>query len=102
MKIFLAQQNYHIGNIEANTAKIIEAIIQAKEQHGDVILFSELSVCGYPPRDFLEYPEFIEHCEAAAQKIAAASIGIAISMIKRKAVWTVTINALVKDNAGRF
>ena len=78
MKIFLAQQNYHIGNIEANTTKIIEAIIQAKEQHGDVILFSELSVCGYPPRDFLYFNDFIEKCYAAVDKIKFYADGIAV------------------------
>ena len=44
MKIFLAQQNYHIGNFESNTQKIISAIDLAKEQGGDMIIFSELSV----------------------------------------------------------
>ena len=78
MKIFLAQQNYHVGNIEANTAKIIEAIIKAKEQQGDVILFSELSVCGYPPRDFLYFNDFIEKCYAAIDKIKLFADGIAV------------------------
>ena len=78
MKIFLAQQNYHIGNIEANTAKIIEAIIKAKEKRGDVILFSELSVCGYPPRDFLYFNDFIEKCYAAIDKIKLYADGIAV------------------------
>ena len=78
MKIFLAQQNYHVGNIEANTAKIIEAIIKAKEQQGDVILFSELSVCGYPPRDFLYFNDFVEKCYAAIDKIKLYADGIAV------------------------
>ena len=78
MKIFLAQQNYHIGNIEANTAKIIEAIIKAKEQRGDIILFSELSVCGYPPRDFLYFNDFVEKCYAAIDKIKLYADGIAV------------------------
>ena len=55
MKIFLAQQNYHIGNIDANTQKIIAAVEHAKNSGGDLIVFSELSVCGYPPRDFLYF-----------------------------------------------
>ena len=59
MKIFLAQQNYHIGNFEYNTQKIIKAIEEAKAQGGDLIVFSELCVCGYPPRDFLEFNDFI-------------------------------------------
>ena len=53
MKIFLAQQNYHIGNFEENARKIIEGIDKAKAAGADLVMFSELSICGYPPRDFL-------------------------------------------------
>lgn len=59
MKIFLAQQNYHIGNFENNAKKIIAAIETAKNAGGDLIVFSELCVCGYAPRDFLEFDDFI-------------------------------------------
>lgn len=69
MKIFVAQQNYHIGNFEANTAKIIGAIREAKLQGGDLIVFSELAVCGYPPRDFLEFDDFIEQSYKAIDAI---------------------------------
>ena len=62
MKIFLAQQNYHIGNFEYNRNKIIKAIETAKAQGGDLIVFSEQSVCGYPARDFLEFSDFIKQC----------------------------------------
>ena len=55
MKIFLAQQNYHIGNFEHNTAKIIEAIKEAKHHKVDLLVFSELCICGYPPRDFVDF-----------------------------------------------
>ncbi len=78
MKIFLAQQNYHIGNFEANTAQILAAIQQAKEQKGDLIVFSELAVCGYPPRDFLEFNDFIEQCLAAIETIRAAADTIGV------------------------
>jgi NAD+ synthase (glutamine-hydrolysing) len=78
MKIFLAQQNYHIGNIEANTEKIIDAIKSAKQQNGDIILFSELSVCGYAPKDFLYFNDFIEKCNAAIDKIKIHADGIAV------------------------
>ena len=53
MKIALAQLNYHIGNFEYNTEKILNAITQAREQQVDLIVFSEMAVCGYPPLDFL-------------------------------------------------
>jgi len=80
MKIFLAQQNYHIGNFEANTTKIISAIEFAKKQNGDLIVFSELAVCGYPPRDFLEFSDFVEQGLAAIDKIrdAADTIGVLV------------------------
>lgn len=71
MKIFLAQQNYHIGNFESNTQKIIAAIEAAKQQGGDLVVFSELSICGYPPRDFLEFDDFINRCYAAIDTIKA-------------------------------
>ncbi len=77
MKIALAQLNYHIGNFEANTHKIIDAIAQARLQGADLVVFAELSVCGYPPRDLLELDSFMEQCEVAAQQIAEASQGIA-------------------------
>jgi NAD+ synthase (glutamine-hydrolysing) len=70
MKIALAQLNYHIGNFDYNTKKIIENIQLAKAKGADLVVFAELAVCGYPPRDFLEFEEFISLCEQAAQEIA--------------------------------
>jgi NAD+ synthase (glutamine-hydrolysing) len=78
MKIFLAQQNYHIGNFESNTQKIIHAIKEAKVQGGDLILFSELSVCGYPPRDFLEFNDFLNKCNKAIEEIKQHADTIAV------------------------
>ncbi|MEP6711567.1 MAG: NAD+ synthase [Ferruginibacter sp.] len=80
MKIFLAQQNYHIGNFESNTKKIIEAIQQAKQQGGDLIVFSELSICGYAPKDFLEFDDFIAKCYKAIDEIKqhADTIGVIV------------------------
>jgi len=77
MKIALAQLNYHIGNFESNTAKIIDHINKARQNGADLVVFAELCVCGYPSRDFLEFDEFIELCEESAQKIAAACTDMA-------------------------
>jgi NAD+ synthase (glutamine-hydrolysing) len=77
MKIALAQLNYHIGNFESNTHKIIEHINLAKADGADLVVFAELAVCGYPPRDFLEFEEFISLCEDAAKEIATHCYGIA-------------------------
>ena len=78
MKIVLAQQNYHIGNFESNTAKIIQAIEQAKTDQADLIVFSELCVCGYPPRDFVEFDDFINRCYEAVDKIKEHADTIAV------------------------
>ncbi|MCY7422474.1 MAG: NAD+ synthase [Chitinophagaceae bacterium] len=78
MRIALAQQNYHIGNFEANTQKIIEAVETARQQKVDLIVFSELSVCGYPPRDFLEFKDFINKCYQAIDTIKEHSDNIGI------------------------
>lgn len=78
MNIFLAQQNYHIGNFEANTAKIIAAIKEAEAQGADLVLFSELCVCGYPPRDFLEFEDFIARSYAAIDEIKAHTTKTAV------------------------
>ena len=88
MKIFLAQQNYHIGNFESNTQKIICAIEEAKKQGGDLILFSELSVCGYAPKDFLEFEDFISKCYKAIDEIKthADTIGVLVGAPDRNPV----------------
>ena len=80
MKIVLAQQNYHIGNFELNTKKIIAAIREAKATGADLILFSEMCVCGYPARDFVEFNNFITQCEASVDLIRqeADTIGVLI------------------------
>ena len=78
MKIFLAQQNYHVGNFESNTSKIIAAIEAAKLAGGDLVVFSELSVCAYPARDFLYFNDFIDKCYLAIDKILEHAHGIAV------------------------
>jgi NAD+ synthase (glutamine-hydrolysing) len=69
MKVFVAQQNYHVGNFERNVDQIISALKRAEDAGADLAVFTELSVCGYPPRDFLEFDDFIRQCEAAVDRI---------------------------------
>ncbi|HRE50977.1 MAG TPA: NAD+ synthase [Flavitalea sp.] len=80
MKIALAQQNYHIGNFEENLRKIEQGIAEAEALGADLVVFSELCVCGYPPRDFLEFNDFILQCEAAIDRLKARAgdIGVII------------------------
>ena len=77
MKIALAQLNYHIGNLAFNTQKIISNINVAKAKGAELVVFAELSICGYSPRDFLEFEEFITLCENEAQEIAKHCTDIA-------------------------
>ncbi len=78
MRIALAQQNYRIGDIAGNTAKILAAIHHAREAGADLVLFSELAVCGYPPRDLLEFNEFIDACDRSLDQIRMAATGIGV------------------------
>ena len=70
MKIGLAQLNYMIGDFNGNFEKMKTAIEKGIAENADLILFSELSVCGYPPRDFLEFHHFINECSTIIQKLA--------------------------------
>jgi NAD+ synthase (glutamine-hydrolysing) len=85
MKIALAQQNYHVGNFESNSQKIIEAVNKAKQMGADLVVFSELCVCGYAPRDFVEFNDFINKCYENIDLIKEHSdtIGIIIGSPQR-------------------
>jgi NAD+ synthase (glutamine-hydrolysing) len=77
MKIALAQINYTIGAFEENAIVIINAIDEARKNGVDLVVFSELSICGYPPLDLLENKAFIDNCQVFLQKIVAQTKGIA-------------------------
>lgn len=78
MNIALAQINVHVGNFAANLAKMLEYTAKAKTQGADIVVFPELATVGYPPRDFLEFEDFVEQAEAVVHKLAEAAVGIAI------------------------
>ena len=69
MKIALAQLNYTIGAFEENAGKIIDAIEKSRREEARLVVFSELSVCGYPPLDLLEHKYFIDRCENTVKAI---------------------------------
>ena len=70
MKIALAQLNYHIGNFASNTQKIIDHIRKAETAGADLVVFAELAISGYPPRDFLEFEDFVNKCNKSIDEIA--------------------------------
>lgn len=93
MKIALAQLDYHIGNFLDNTTNIVLEVKKAQQSEVDLIVFSELSVCGYPPLDLLERREFITKCETEVRRIARICTDIGVI------VGAPTINP---DNAGKL
>jgi NAD+ synthase (glutamine-hydrolysing) len=60
MKIALAQFNPTVGDFEGNSARIVELAENAKNLRADLAVFSELCLCGYPPQDLAERPDFTE------------------------------------------
>ena len=75
MKIALGQINPTVGDISGNAAKILEYVDRARHSGAELIIFPELAICGYPPRDLVEKPSFVaqnrEVAEHIAQKIAS-------------------------------
>ncbi len=78
MKVAIAQLDFHIGDFEGNLHKMLKATAEAKAQQTDLICFTELAVCGYPPQDFLEFEDFIEKAHASVERLAQEAQGIAI------------------------
>lgn len=78
MKIALGQINPTVGDFSGNAAKIIDYAHRARAAGAGLILFPELSICGYPPRDLVERPSFVRHNRESAERIAAETAGIAV------------------------
>ncbi len=80
MKIAIAQLNYHIGYFDGNLQQMLRAAAEARSEGADLVIFSELSTCGYPPRDFLEFRDFIRLCDESIRQLREASgeIGIIV------------------------
>ena len=78
MKIALGQINPTVGDFSGNAQKIIEFSRRAQIAGAGLILFPELSVCGYPPRDLVERPSFVAKNRETVGRIAAETNGIAV------------------------
>src|ERR1700719_2432561 len=78
MKIALGQINPTVGDFPGNAAKIVDYAQQARAAGAGLILFPELCVCGYPPRDLVERPSFVARNRETAERIAAETRGIAV------------------------
>jgi NAD+ synthase (glutamine-hydrolysing) len=78
MKIALAQINLHVGYFSENTTKIVFCIKKAQHFNADLVIFPELSICGYPPLDILDYKDFTDKCQDSVEKIAKICTDVAV------------------------
>ena len=78
MKISLAQINHHIGNFEGNLQKMLDAVTIARNEGSDIVCFGELATCGYPPRDFLEFDDFVQLAYKSVDRLLEETDDIAI------------------------
>ncbi|KGQ18835.1 NAD synthetase [Lysobacter dokdonensis DS-58] len=94
LRIALAQFDFPVGAVAANTDRIAAMIAEARDTHGaDVVLFPELAVSGYPPEDLLLRPRFLADCETAIHAIAQAATGIVAVVGWPQAAGAVVYNA---------
>jgi NAD+ synthase (glutamine-hydrolysing) len=103
--VSVSQIDTTIGDFEGNAAKILADGRRAEAEGADLVLFPELAVCGYPPKDLLERRSFLEDCEQAARKLAKAS-GRAVwlfgSVVRNRARSGRSVfNAAIAARAGR-
>jgi len=73
IRVALAQLNFRLGDFKTNVALMTEAYERAAEQQADVVVYSELAVCGYPPEDLLLKQQFLDDARAAVEQIAAST-----------------------------
>ncbi|HET7442439.1 MAG TPA: NAD+ synthase, partial [Terriglobales bacterium] len=78
MKIALGQINPTVGDFDGNTRKIVDFARRAQAAGAGLILFPELSVCGYPPRDLVERPSFVRRNRISLELIAEQTPDIAV------------------------
>lgn len=78
MKIALGQINPTVGDFAGNAAKIVHYALRAREQGAEIVLFPELAICGYPPRDLVERVSFVERNRQVAEEIATQTPGITV------------------------
>jgi NAD+ synthase (glutamine-hydrolysing) len=85
MKVLVAQLNPTVGDMRGNTCKIVKSIASGREKGADIVLFSELALCGYPPEDLLLHPAFIDAQERYLEEIIQAShdVLVVVGTIRR-------------------
>ena len=78
MKIAVAQINTTVGDFSGNKKKILARLAQAEKAGAEIVVFPELTICGYPPRDLVEKPSFIQRNLECVEEIAAKTTRTAV------------------------
>ena len=78
MKLAIAQINCVLGDLDNNSAKILDYAVQARDGGAQLLLTPELSLCGYPPEDLLLRDGFYQACHQALNALASRISGIAV------------------------
>src|SRR5580692_8781406 len=81
MRVALAQINPTIGDFPENTARIVRAAREAAGRGADVVVFPELALTGYPPRDLVEKPSFLDRSESELQRLARETAGLNLAVV---------------------
>jgi NAD+ synthase (glutamine-hydrolysing) len=81
MKIALAQTNTTVGDLCGNAQRILSFSQRAAESSADVVVFPELTLTGYPPRDLLEKQSFLDGVEQQLERIAAESASLNLAIV---------------------
>lgn len=78
IKIAMSQLNVKVGDLAGNRRLISDAIQEAKNEQVELLIFTELAVCGYPPEDLLLHQQFLDDCHASLKAIADDTDDIAV------------------------
>ncbi len=81
MRLALAQINPTVGDLDGNSDLIVEYSKRAAEGNAELVVFPELALCGYPPRDLIELPVFIEKTAEALEAVAARTANLGVDLI---------------------
>src|SRR5665213_1783286 len=81
MRIALGQINPTVGDLSGNLALMLRFARDAAARNAELIVFPELSITGYPPRDLVEKPGFLERSEAAVDQLADATRDLPLSLV---------------------
>lgn len=102
LRIALAQINPTVGDLPANKETIIRYVEKAKGKKADLVIFPELSLCGYPPEDLLLKRQFLDDCQKTLDQIVAQAFGISCLVGFPEASKSSVYNAAALIHDGRL